>query len=132
MNNAGAVHRDRGQETTLEQIDDERREADFERVCAHAQHDRPLRPYRSDDPLANLSQVRRRQDARQRVQKITHTPANAPGDAEGIGRDLALPLGEWIRHYPPRIDRREFHRPLLSAPKSACSTSSQITCAIRM
>src|SRR6266849_7527114 len=132
MNNTGAVHRHCRQNSSLQQINDERREANFQRMRPHAEHERPLRPDCRRNSLNDRPQVGRCQGTRQRIEKVTHFPRGSPGDTQYTSRNLALALLEWIRHYPRGINWWKSHDSRLSAPKSTSSTISQMTCPIRI
>ena len=69
MHEAGAVHRDGREPPALDQVDDERAEADLDRVRAHAEHDGPAAPDRARDALGGGAEVARREDVGQAVEE---------------------------------------------------------------
>ena len=109
VDNTGPVERNRGNNAALQEIDNQWRQADLERVSAHAQDNRPPGPDRGGNAAGDLCQVGSGQYAGQGVQKLSQAAAHPPRPAQALGGNLAAALTERIGGGLPRVNGGEFH-----------------------
>ena len=109
VDNAGPVERNRGDNAALQEIDNQRRQADLERMGAHAQDNGPPGPDRGGNAAGDLRQVGSGEDTGQRAQKLFQAAAHPPRRAQALRGNFTAALTERIGGGLPRVDGREFH-----------------------
>jgi len=130
----GAVHGDSADEAAAKKINQQRAEADFDDVAAHAPENRAGLRARVEDGAGDEAKVFGGENARQRVEKLREGCALAMRLGELADLDFAGARREWIGVQAVKVERLSFvdawrfARQDLGLPFGAISRDATIDC----